>query len=282
MSAGIQRKIIQKVITGTANFKRCAAKILPVLACFCKNANGGRQNAEKLIITPQFFGGIGGRTVRNNAPAPHEDNAINHGKKVFKSVFGDDDGCSEFGINALKRVEKLARRNRVKLRSRFIQKQKLRLHNRDRSKTEQLLLSAGQSGNRAVEPISDAEKTCHLRNAHTHFSVIRAETFKSESQFVPNFIRHDLHLRILHNKSDLFGLFAKRQFFNGFSVKINCTALFAVLTQCRFTLPQKRALAAAGCTAYKNKLAGLYFKINVAECGLRRFWVCKIQIFDFE
>ena len=33
---------------------------MPVLACFCKNANGGRQNAEKLIITPQFFGGIGG------------------------------------------------------------------------------------------------------------------------------------------------------------------------------------------------------------------------------
>ena len=255
---------------------------MPVLACFCKNANGGRQNAEKLIITPQFFGGIGGRTVRNNAPAPHEDNAINHGKKVFKSVFGDNDGCSEFGINALERVEKLARRNRVKLRSRFIQKQKLRLHNRDRSKTEQLLLSAGQSGNRAVEPVSDAEKTCHLRNAHTHFSVIHAETFKSESQFVPNFIRHDLHLRILHNKSDFFGLFAKRQFFNGFSVKINCTALFAVLTQCRFTLPQKRALAAAGCTAYKNKLAGLYFKINAAECGLRRFRVCKIQIFDFE
>ena len=63
VSAGIQRKIIQKVITGTANFKRCAAKILPVLACFCKNANGGRQNAEKLIITPQFFGGIGGASA---------------------------------------------------------------------------------------------------------------------------------------------------------------------------------------------------------------------------
>lgn len=155
----------------------------------------------------------------------------------------------------------------VKLRSRFIQKQKLRLHNRDRSKTEQLLLSAGQSGNRAVEPVSDAEKTCHLRNAHTHFSVIRAETFKSESQFVPNFIRHDLHLRILHNKSDLFGLFAKRQFFNGFSVKINCTALFAVLTQCRFTLPQKRALAAAGCTAYKNKLAGCISRLMSLSAG---------------
>ena len=61
-------KIIQKVITGTANFKRCAAKILPVLACFCKNANGGRQNAENSSSSRSFSAASAGEQFETMLP----------------------------------------------------------------------------------------------------------------------------------------------------------------------------------------------------------------------
>ena len=75
---------------------------------------------------------------------------------------------------------------------------------------EHLLLSAGQFVSFLMEPVLHAEEARHLADPASDRGGGKRHIFKAKSQFVPDKIRHNLIVRVLLDKSDLYrGLFRR-------------------------------------------------------------------------
>ena len=64
-----------------------------------------------------------------------------------------------------------------------------------------------------MKPILNAKVAGHLRNPAPHSFLVTAQAFQAEGQLMPNLIRYDLVIGILHDETDFLGLFSVRHLF---------------------------------------------------------------------
>ena len=198
-------------------------------------------------------------------------------------MLGDDDGRAELGVDLAHGIEKIARGDGVKLARRLVEDQHLRLHRHDGSEIQKLLLSAGERGHIAVEPVLDAEIAGHFRYTRAHGRLVAAETFEPERELVPDLVRDDLIVRVLHHEADLRGLVALGYLRERRAAEEDLAAALAVRREHRLEMAQQRGLAAAGAPAEHEKFPRADAQRNAAEreLALRR-GVRKGQILDIE
>ena len=198
-------------------------------------------------------------------------------------MLGDDDGRAELGVDLAYGVEKIARGDGVKLARRLVENQHLRLHRHDGSEIQKLLLPAGERGHIAVEPVLNAKVAGHFRHARAHGRLVAAETFEPERELVPDLVRDDLVVRVLHHEANLRGLVALGHLRERRAAEKDLAAALAVRREHRFEMAQQRGLAAAGAAAEHEKFPRTDAQRNAAEreLALRR-GVRKGQILDIE
>ena len=198
-------------------------------------------------------------------------------------MLGDDDRRAELGVDLAHGVEKIARGDGVKLARRLVEDQHLRLHRHDGSEIQKLLLSAGERGHIAVEPVLNAEIAGHFRHTRAHGRLVAAETFEPERELVPDLVRDDLIVRVLHHEADLRGLVALGYLRERRAAEEDLAAALAVRREHRFEMAQQRGLAAAGAPAEHEKFPRADAQRNAVEreLALRR-GVRKGQILDIE
>ena len=249
-----------------------------------KDAHGCGHGGEHgiLLLEEQLPDGRG-RAVCDDLPAVHHDGAVGVGENVLEPVLGDDDGRAELGVDLAHGIEKIARGDGVKLARRLVEDQYLRLHRHDGSEIQKLLLSAGERGHIAVEPVLNAEIAGHFRHTRAHGRLVAAETFEPERELVPDLVRDDLIVRVLHHEADLRGLVALGYLRERRAAEENLAAAFAVRREHRLEMAQQRGLAAAGASAEHEKFPRADAQRNAVkrELALRR-GVRKGQILDIE
>ena len=198
-------------------------------------------------------------------------------------MLGDDDGRAELGVDLAHGVEKIARGDGVQLARRLVKDQHLRLHRHDRGEIQKLLLPAGERGHVAVEPVLNAKVAGHLRHARAHGRLVAAKAFEPERQLVPDLVRDDLVVRVLHHKADLRGLVALGHLRKRRAAEENFAAALAVRREHRFEMAQQRGLAAAGAAAEHEKFPRADAQRNAVERALAlRRGMGKGQILDIE
>ena len=200
----------------------------------------------------------------------HEDCALLHEQQrravrddLFEAMFRKQNRHGEVPVQTVQRRQKVCCRDRVKLRSRLIQKQKLRLHDHDAREIQKLLLSAGKRRGIAVKQLLNAKIRCDLRDAPPHDIGRRIEIFESEGQLMPDAVGHDLLLGVLHHKADLCCGCPVIERGKRLAVKGNAPGLRTERRQLRLAHPQKRGFAAAGRAAEHGKIPGVQRKGNV-------------------
>ena len=100
---------------------------------------------------------------------------------------------------------------------------------------------------------------------------------------MPDLIRHDLVVGVLHNEADLLGLVPVRNFFQGNAPEENFPSAFPVGGEDGFQLPQKGTLAAAGLATESNKFSLLNRQTDVFQAVLSfGRGIGKCQILDLE
>ena len=161
----------------------------------------------------------------------------------------NEDGRSQFCVDLPQGVQEIGSRNGVKLAGGFVQNQNLRLHGHDGCQVQQLLLSAGQIGNVSVEPVLNAEIAGHFRHPGAHGLLVAAQAFQPEGQLMPDLVRHDLIVRILHDEAHLRGLIPLTHIFQRNAVDADVPASLSVGRKHRFQVPQQRCFAAAAFAA---------------------------------
>ena len=87
-----------------------------------------------------------------------------------------------------------------------------------------------------MEPRLDAKVARHFRHAGPHRFLINAQIFQTKRKFMPDFICHDLAVRILHYIADLRRLRAQIHFLQWFPVKQNLAGPFSIRCQNGFQL----------------------------------------------
>ena len=64
-----------------------------------------------------------------------------------------------------------------------------------------------------MEPVLNAKVAGHLRYPAPHSFLVTAQAFQAESQLMPNLIRYNLVVRVLHDETDFLGLLSVRHLF---------------------------------------------------------------------
>ena len=142
-----------------------------------------------------------GCIIRSNAAVFHNDHPIGSVVNILQPMLRNDDGSAQFKIDFTQHIQKIRCRNGVQLAGGLVQNQHIRLHCHNRSEVYKLLLTAGQQAHIPIKPVLNTEEIGHFRNTKPHNSGIRAQIFKPEGQFVPDFVRNDLVIRILHHEA---------------------------------------------------------------------------------
>ena len=134
-----------------------------------------------------------------------------------------------------------------------------------------------------MEPVLNAEVAGHFRHARAHGRLIAAETFEPERELVPDLVRDDLVVRVLHHKTDLRGLVTFGHLRERRAAEKDLAAALAVRREHRFEMAQQRGLAAAGASAEHEKFPRADAQRNAVkrELALRR-GMRKGQILDIE
>ena len=175
----------------------------------CPDAHSGGHGEEHRVPTAfQLRAHFGGRAGAKELAAVHDRDTRRKGERFFQTMFGQEDGRSQFAVDLAKRRKKIRRGNGVELARRLVENQHLRLQDHNGSEIQELLLPTGQLCDRLIKPCLDAEKRCHFRNAAANGRGIIAEGFQPERQLVPDLVGRDLIFRTLLHKADLLGLFA--------------------------------------------------------------------------
>ena len=134
-----------------------------------------------------------------------------------------------------------------------------------------------------MEPILNAKIASHFRHPAPHFLLVAAQAFQPEGQLVPDLIRDDLVIRILHDEADFAGLVPVRNLLQRNTMEKNFPDSFAVGGQDGFQLPKKGTLAAAGFAAENQKFSLLNGQTDILQRMLSLgSGIGKGQIIDLE
>ena len=158
----------------------------------------------------------------------------------------------------------------------------LPLHGHDGSQIQQLLLPAGQLRHLPVEPLGNAEIAGHFRHAKTHGFLVAAKIFQPEGQLVPDLVRDDLVIGILHDKTDFCGLLPQGHLLKRLAPERNGSGALAMGHQHRFEVAQQRGLAAAGLAAQQHKFPLPDGEVHMVKGGVCRAGIGKRQIADLK
>ena len=134
-----------------------------------------------------------------------------------------------------------------------------------------------------MEPILDAEVASHFRYPASHGFLVTAQAFQAKGQLMPDLVRDDLVIGVLHHEADLLGLVPVRNLFQRNAPEQNFAGAFAVGGEDGFQLPQEGTLAAAGLAAESNKFSLLNRQTDIFQTVLSLGGsVGKRQILDLE
>ena len=134
-----------------------------------------------------------------------------------------------------------------------------------------------------MKPALDAKVACHLRHPQTDRLLVDAEALQPEGQLMPDLIRHDLVIRILHDIADSGTLLAQPDVPDQSPVKENLPGSLSVWGERTFQLPQKRCLSTAAPPAKSHVLPALNRQIDIIKrFPISRRRVGKAQIFDLK
>ena len=88
----------------------------------CPDAHGGGHGEEHRVPTAfQLRAHFGGRAGAKELAAVHDRDTRRKGERFFQTMFGQEDGRSQFAVDLAKRRKKIRRGNRVKLARRLVQ-----------------------------------------------------------------------------------------------------------------------------------------------------------------
>ena len=211
-----------------------------------RRGHGGK---HIVLFLPEPLTDVPWGVVGDHFSAVHHDGAVSVGENILHPMLRNEDGRSQFCVDLPQGVQKIRSRNGVKLAGGFVQDQNFRLHGHDGRQVQQLLLSAGQIGHVSVEPVLNAEIAGHFRHPGAHSLLVAAQAFQPEGQLMPDLVRHDLIVRILHDEAHLRGLIPLTHIFQRNAVDADVPASLSVGRKHRFQVPQQRCFAAAAFAA---------------------------------
>ena len=133
-----------------------------------------------------------------------------------------------------------------------------------------------------MEPVLNAEIAGHFRHPGAHGLLVAAQAFQPEGQLMPDLVRHDLIVRVLHDEADFCGLVPLAHVFQGNAVDADVPASFSVGGQHRFQVPQKRCFAAAAFAAEHHILPPPDGQADVGQGRPAGGRVGKAQILDLD
>ena len=112
--------------------------------------------------------------------------------------------------------------------------------------------------------------------------MVTAQAFQAKGQLVPDLVRDDLVVRVLHDKADLGGLVLLVHLIYGNAAEQNLSAALAVGRQHGFQVPQEGGFPAAALAAEDHILPFFNAERHPAQGFLFRVGVRKAQILDME
>ena len=195
-------------------------------------------------------------------------------------MLDEEHGQAEIPVETAERGDELGGGDRVELSRRLVEDQNLRLHDDHAREVEQLLLPAGERRRRLREPVLDPEIGRRLRHTRRDLALRHAEVLEPEYELMPDLVRDDLLLGLLHDESD------RRRGAQGIEVVL----LLAEERDFAGSLPERRDLplqkpehgrfAASRRAADRRELPGLDGEVHIPERRRRRARVGEAQIFD--
>ena len=196
----------------------------------------------------------------------HEQDSICSLKDFFQTVLTDDHCHSQLPVNPGNHLQEILGCQRIQHTGWLIQNQKFRIHSHNGCQIEHLLLSAGQFICFLMKPVLHAEEACHLADPASDRGGGKRHIFKAKSQFVPDKIRHNLIVRVLLDKSNLYrGLFRRHPVYI-FVMEIYGSFSCSCRSQFRLYLPEKSRLSAAGFAADHQIFSFVYGKADLIQC----------------
>ena len=190
-----------------------------------RSGQGGKQFA---VLPVQQSANRSRGVIGNDFTALHDHHPVGGVVDVLQAMLRNDDGGAQLQIDLADRIQEIRGRNGVQLAGGLIQDQDFRLHGHDGRQVQQLLLTTGQICHIPVEPILDAKIACHFRHPQPHSLLVTAQAFQPKGQLMPDFIRHNLVVGILHHKADLAGLVPLAHLGQGRAVKQDLPCALAV------------------------------------------------------
>ncbi len=190
---------------------------------------------------------------------------VRQGKHFLQPMLGKNHGHAQFPVDFMECGNKIGSGNRIQLCRRFIQEKDFRRQHHDRRQIEQLFLPPGKRAGLLAEQPFDAEIAGHFPHPQSHFLLVHSQIFKTECQFAGNLIGHDLHFRILKNKSDFRRGTVVLQFLQSPSLKEDFALFCAIGRQLLFQQSQKSGFSTAGLSAEHQKFAGMNRKRQVGK-----------------
>ena len=122
-----------------------------------------------------------------------------------------------------------------------------------------------------------------IQNYFTYKSpLVTAQALQSEGQLVPDLVRHDLIIRILHDKADPSGLLPRAYLIQRRSAKADGPRPFSVGRKHRLELAKERRLAAAALAAQQQILPLRHIQRHAVKRRLLCAGIKKCQIFQME
>ena len=175
----------------------------------------------------------------------HHKSFISIRNDVLQTMFCNDHCRSNVTIDFFYRFQEIRCRDRIKLGSRFIQNQKRRMHCHDRCQIEELFLTPGQFFHSFVKPLVNSKITRHFCYPKTDRSIIISKALQTKAEFMPDFVRHNLVVRILHNKADFLTLRPMIDFSESFSFVQDFSRCCAMRHKYTFEMTKKCAFSAS-------------------------------------
>ncbi len=197
-------------------------------------------------------------------------------------VFRNDDGDAQLFVDLPKHLDEVRGRDRVKLRSRFVQQENFRLHDHHGSQIENLPLPVGKVCHRPEKPALYPEKRGHLGDPEPDGPAVAPQAFQPEGQFVPDLVGYDLVVGALRNIADSPALFPQGKGADFRSAKQDASGPLPERRNGGFQLFQKSRFAAPGATENQKEIALPNRKVDIRQAFAVRVRIRKIQSADFD
>ena len=256
--------------------------VLPRSTGAVEHLHRGRHGGEHLaLLLPQQAADPAGRVVGRHAALLHDHDPVGPVEDILQTVLRQDDRRAQLPVDLANRVQKVRGGDGVELTGRLVEDQNIGLHGHDGGQVEKLLLPAGQIGHVPVKPVLNAEVTGHLRHPQAHGLLVAAQALETEGQLMPDLVRDDLAVRVLHDVANPGRLLPRIHCLERTSVKEDFAAPSAVGCQYRLEVAQERRLAAAAPAAEGDVFARLDGQADTVQGRpVRRDRIRKCQILD--